>query len=54
MNQVAKLIRKLFRELLLLKIFYFSADHQFFQTSPEIKRLYDRDRKSFHLLAGDA
>ena len=38
----------------MLKIFYFSRSHQFFQTSPRIKSLYVWGRKLIHLLAGEA
>ena len=50
-NQVAELVG---RPRTMLKIFYFSRSHQFFQTSPRIKSLYVRGRKLIHLLAGEA
>ena len=51
MSQVTKLFR---RPRTMLKILYFSQDHQFFQKSPGIKFLYDQGIKLFHLLAKEA
>ena len=51
MSQLAELFQ---RPRTMLKIFYFSVDHQFFQKSLGIKFLYDWGRERFHLLAGEA
>ena len=51
MSQVTKLFR---RPRTMLKILYFSQDHQFVQKSPGIKFLYDQGIKLFHLLAKEA
>ena len=39
---------------IMLKIICFSGDHQFFQTSPGIRSLYERGKEPINLLAGDA
>ena len=49
MSQVVKLLRS----RTMLKMLYFSGDHQFCQKSPGIKFLYDRSRKLSHLLVGE-
>ena len=49
-SQVAELVR---RARVLLKILYFSGDDIFFQISPGIKPLYDRDKTLVHLLVGE-
>ena len=47
-NQIAELVR---RPRIMLKIIYFSGGHQFFQTSPGIKSLYDRGRKFYFFIS---
>ena len=50
-SQVVELFRRL---RTMLKILYFSGDHQFFQKLRRVKFLYDRGTELYHLLAGQA
>ena len=51
MSQVVELF---WRPSIMLKMRYFSVDYHFLQKSPGIEFIYDRGRKRFYLLAGEA
>ena len=52
-NLMSQVVELFGRPSTILKMPYFSGDHQFFQKSPGVKFLYDPDRKRFRLLAGE-
>ena len=53
-NLMSQVVELFGRPRTMLKMLCFIGDHQFFRNSPGVKFLYDRDRKLFHLLAGEA